>query len=213
MAKETAQQKDIKLAHRVLGESKATQIDTPAWMAKDIALDTIAQAVHVEQRRARIRRAHTKGRSEVRGGGRKPWKQKGTGRARAGSRRSPIWVGGGITFGPRARKERMLFQSKSQKRLALCGVLFAQAQREALEVVSLPDELPAKTKELVKMLGGVYGMLMIVDESHKDIARVAQNVPAVRVVLASRVTVKDVADAKTVWVDEKALPILESRCS
>jgi len=200
------------LAVRTFGEKKTVKEALPEWMVKQVSLSTIAQAVYVEQRRARIRRAHTKGRAEVRGGGRKPWKQKGTGRARAGSRRSPIWVGGGITFGPRARKERSLFQSKSQKRLALCGALFAQAQREALEVVKLPETVPVKTRDLVAKLNDAYSILMVVDESHKDIARAARNIPSVRVVLANRVTVRNIAEANTVWIDEKAMPILESRC-
>ena len=107
------------------GSGQAGTVATPeSWhlVASPILL---AQSIVVQRSRQRIRRAHTKDRSEVRGGGRKPWRQKGTGRARHGSIRSPIWVGGGVTFGPRSRSEYTGSLPKAKKRRALSGA-FAQ---------------------------------------------------------------------------------------
>src|SRR3989344_4420590 len=92
----------------VMGEQKQGEAPLPDFLTGTVSPLLLAQVRHTQRKRSRVRRAHTKERAEVRGGGRKPWKQKGTGRARHASTRSPIWVGGGTTFGPRVRKERVL---------------------------------------------------------------------------------------------------------
>src|SRR5687767_13595733 len=103
----TTKKKTPELIRRIFGEKKVTKVAAPAFLAVAASPLLLAQALHTSRKRTRIRRAHTKERAEVRGGGRKPWKQKGTGRSRHGSSRSPIWVGGGTTFGPRSRHERI----------------------------------------------------------------------------------------------------------
>lgn len=105
----------------------------------------LTQAVLVERNRERIKRAHTKSRDEKRGGGAKPWKQKGTGRARHGSRRSPLWVGGGVTFGPKANKSVNLFMPKDLKKRALTKALAMHIESGSMCVLQL-DELPKKNK-------------------------------------------------------------------
>jgi large subunit ribosomal protein L4 len=109
--------------------------------------DLVHEVVVGMQANARAGTAHTKDRSEVRGGGKKPWRQKGTGRARHGSRRSPIWTGGGVTFGPRTEKDFSVKINKKVKQKALASVLSKKlADNEVFFVDSLAMEEP-KTKE------------------------------------------------------------------
>lgn len=190
---------------------KKVNIKLPESLFVEAESALLAQAVHTEQKRGRIRRAHTKERAEVRGGGRKPWKQKGTGRARHASIRSPIWVGGGTTFGPRTRKERVVSLPSAMARKALCGAFALQAKRKTLEFVEMGDKASDKTSAAAKVFSKP-GTLLLLDESHKDSARAVRNLRNVKVSLASRVTAGQVLAAQRVWVDTASLPTLEKRC-
>jgi len=136
--------------------TKAGDIDLPEEI---FGLDMNESLVHqvyvsmISNKRANI--AHTKDRSEVRGGGKKPWKQKGTGRARVGSNRSPIWIGGGITFGPRNEKNFKKKINKKMKSKALFTIL-SQKMRdgEIIFVDSLSFDAP-KTKEAASVLANL----------------------------------------------------------
>jgi large subunit ribosomal protein L4 len=99
--------------------------------------------------------AHTKTKGEVRGGGKKPWKQKGTGRARHGSSRSPIWVGGGITFGPRSERDYTVKVNKKVKDKALCMVLTDKFKNNEIVVVDKFDLAEPKTKLFVGIVGNL----------------------------------------------------------
>lgn len=107
------------------------------------------------QANARAGTAHTKDRSEVRGGGKKPWRQKGTGRARHGSRRSPIWTGGGVTFGPRNEKDYSVKLNKKARRKALASVLskkYAEGEVLFLSPLSFAEPKTAAAKSLITTL-------------------------------------------------------------
>jgi len=197
---------------RELGSGKKdSEMKMPAWLQVEVSPHLLSQAAHTSNKRTRIRRAHTKERAEVRGGGAKPWRQKGTGRARHGSRRSPIWVGGGVTFGPRSRKERVLRMPVSMRRRALAGALGNQVQSGKLEVVKLDKQVAEKTKELAAAIGKVRGLLIVVALEHAGLARVAANLPNVKVVRDDMVTIEEVLTARQIWIDEASLPQLAQR--
>ena len=191
---------------------KKTRITPSEFLKTNADPALLAQAAHEEIKRQRIRRAHTKERAEVRGGGRKPWRQKGTGRARHASIRSPIWVGGGTTFGPRSRKERVLSLSKTMARRALGGALAVHAERKTLEWFEVNDAaLPQKTRDVAEFFTAA-GTLVLLAEDHADLARAVRNLPNVRLVRASKVTARQILNAQRVWVDAAGLPELEKRC-
>ena len=120
---------DVTLPESVLGVT---------WNA-----DLVHEVVVGMQANAREGTAHTKDRSEVRGGGRKPWKQKGTGRARHGSRRSPIWTGGGVTFGPRSEKDYSVKINKKVRAKAFAAVMSKKlADNEVIFIDTLAMETP-----------------------------------------------------------------------
>jgi large subunit ribosomal protein L4 len=193
------------LSGAVKGEAVITDI-----IGKDISDKLLTQAVLIERNRDRIKRAHTKSRDEVRGGGAKPWKQKGTGRARHGSRRSPIWVGGGITFGPKANKSVNLFMPADLKKRALGRAFAAHIEASSMCFLVL-NELPKKTKELIEQIGNAKKLLVIVDEKQSDLIRVAKNIQSVQVKQVSQVRVQDVVQAMNVWVSVESVKELESR--
>lgn len=137
------------------------------------------EAVVMQLANCRQGTASTKTRGEVRGGGKKPWKQKGTGRARAGSIRSPLWRGGGITFGPRPRTYAQRFP-KQKARFALYGALTAKLQEGALMVVDDFSLTEPKTRALMDMLKGLHlegKTLILMDSPSIALERSARNVP------------------------------------
>ncbi len=156
-------------------------------------------AVQVYQSNMRQATAKTKTRAEVRGGGKKPWRQKGTGRARAGSNRSPIWVGGGTVFGPSGTQNYKLSMNKKSHELAVKSALSVKAA--AKDIVLLSSLEVAKTKEFVAVLTAlnVEGKALVVlneeAENNELIVKAARNVPGVKVVLTNNVCVYDILNA------------------
>ncbi|MEM8637344.1 MAG: 50S ribosomal protein L4 [Cyanobacteria bacterium P01_G01_bin.54] len=153
--------------------------------------------------------ASSKTRAEVRGGGRKPWRQKGTGRARAGSIRSPLWRGGGIIFGPKPRDYTQKMNRK-ERRLALRTAVMSRA--EDLVVVSAFSEQlnQPKTKELVQALSrwGITAsekVLLIVHEKHENLYLSSRNLPKLRLILATQLNVFDLLHADKVVATEAAI--------
>lgn len=198
---------------RTLGKkSEKDTVSVPEFFTEALPV-LIARTIHTTHKRMRIRRAHTKGRSEVQGGGRKPWKQKGTGRSRHGSIRSPLWVGGGITFGPRSRKTSIPKTQLKERRRSLSGAFAMHVQNGSLSLLNVSDKVPTKTKEMAKHMKGVRSVLIVVDDSNRALAKVVANIPTIRVRFASVVIPKDIVEAHAVWVDDAALETLKIRCT
>jgi len=158
-----------------------------------IEMEKGAQAVHdtvvahLAQRRAGT--ASTKTRAEVRGGGAKPYVQKGTGRARAGSNRSPIWGGGGVIFGPKPRKYRKKV-NKKVKRLALKRAFSERINDDEVVILDNCDLSEPKTKNFVKLMDDCnlpLDALVVVDEVSRNLRLATRNIPAVDVTTASSV--------------------------
>ncbi len=141
--------------------------------------------------------AHTKDRSEVRGGGKKPWRQKGTGRARHGSSRSPIWSGGGVTFGPIKDRVFALKVNKGTKRLAFAMVLTDKVQDKALIAVKDFALAAAKTKLVAAMRqalpGATQSALLVLAPGEEMMARAAKNIEGTDIIRAGSLNVRDIA--------------------
>lgn len=158
--------------------------------------------------------ASTKGRSEVRGGGRKPWRQKGTGRARSGSSRSPLWRGGGVVFGPKPRSYAYKVPKKV-RRLALKMALSSKlANGQLLVLDQYPYETP-KTKDFVRVLENlqINKVLFITPEEHEALVLSSRNVPYVQVMRTEGLNVYDILRYDYLVVFQPAISQIEARLS
>lgn len=171
----------------------------------------IFDAVQVEQANARQATAKTKKRHEVSGGGKKPWRQKGTGRARAGSTRSPIWVGGGNVFGPVGNQNFKLSQNKKEHRLALKSALSLKT-KDGLVVVDEIKFEGAKTKSFVAMLDALKvgrKVLVVVDSINDDMYASARNLGWVKLVTSDNVSVVDLLNVDSLIMSQAAVKKIE----
>jgi len=170
------------------------------------------QAVTRELADRRAGTHDTKGRSEVSGGGRKPWKQKGTGRARQGSTRAVQWKGGGKPFGPTPRKYTK-DMPREMRRLALRAAVSAKIAAGELAAVETLDVRDGKTKSLVGRLAGLgasgVSTLLVVRELDQALARAARNVPWITVETPSHVSVYQLLHARRVVCERASLVALE----
>ena len=152
------------------------------------------QALVRQLSNARVGTHKTKSRGEVRGGGKKPWRQKGTGRARQGSTRAPQWIGGGTVFGPTPRKYTKAMPKKMH-RAALRSALSVKAEAAQIVVLDGLSMAEAKTKQAVAMINalGLTGqsVLLIVAEKDANVVRSVNNLPKVKLVLSSYLNVRD----------------------
>ena len=162
--------------------------------------------------------ASTKTRAEVRGGGKKPWKQKGTGRARAGSIRSPLWVGGGITFGPKPRSFKSKIPQKARN-LALAQAIVTKADSLVI-LKNLPEVKDCKTKNFVSAINSLSltntPLLIIASEKERhfnEVKRASGNIPDIVVCDCNFVGVWDILKVKTLAITEHALKEFEKRFS
>ena len=168
-------------------------------------------AVQVEQSNARQATAKTKVRHEVSGGGKKPFRQKGTGRARAGTTRSPIWVGGGTVFGPDGNQNYKISQNKKAHKLALKSALSLKA-KDGLVVVDDLDFEEKKTKEFLKVMDALKvgnKVLVVVDEISENTFYNAANVNWVKLVTVDNVSVLDLLNVDTAVFTKSAVENLQ----
>ncbi len=177
----------------------------------------LAEAVRVHQNNSRAGTSHTKTRGEVSGGGKKPWKQKGTGRARAGSTRSPIWRHGGITFGPRSNQYWELKMNKKAKTKALFMTLSDKVANKQFIIVDQIDLPAAKTKEFVKILQGFRKSvqtigkkpLLVMAKKDDKLVQSSRNVASLNTIFANSLNILDILKADTVIAMKDSLGVIE----
>jgi len=172
----------------------------------------VAEVVEAQRASGRQLLAHVKERGEVRGGGRKPWRQKGTGRARHGSIRSPLWRGGGVTFGPRKARAYGKKINKKVRRAALRMVLSDKAANGKLVVI---DALPVEGKTKVmaglrKILpGSGRKMLISLDKKDDTVIRALSNLPKTDVISVKSLNVLDLLNREYLLVTKNAISVIE----
>ncbi len=190
---------------------KTTELPSGIFEAP-VKADLMHQAFVRQMTNARQGTRSTKGRSDVSGGGRKPWRQKGTGRARHGSRRSPIWVGGGKVHTPKP-KEFNLRMPKKMRRAALRSALSVKAsQSEILVLDELKIEAP-KTKEMAETLQTLVGessALIILPERDEVIEKSVRNLPRAKTVNAYYLNVRDLLSFERVILPLNAVDVIDS---
>lgn len=170
------------------------------------------QVVVMQLRNRRAGTASTKTKGLVRGGGKKPWRQKGTGRARAGSIRSPLWVGGGTIFGPQAKNYSSRLPRKA-RRQALLSALSSKNQDGKIIVVDKLDLDEAKTKQMVKVLQDlqVQNALIVIPQADEKVERSARNLRGVKVLRVEGLNVYDLIRYEHLILTGEALKLLEQR--
>lgn len=173
----------------------------------------IQQAIETQDANSRLALAHTKDRSEVSGGGKKPWRQKGTGRARHGSIRSPLWAGGGVTFGPRNTRNYRSKMNIRAKRKALLGTLSEKAAEGKIVVLENIAMDAPKTKTLMtllKKLPGSTPTLLVLPAAAHAVQKSTANVPDVTTILANSLNVRAVLTAQRIVIARDGLKMIRT---
>ena len=197
---------------KVLGGSKSVDLDAAAFGARFNG-PLVHESVRAELNARRRGTAATKTRGKVRGGGAKPWRQKGTGRARQGSIRAPHFAGGGIVFGPTPRHYTIKINRK-ERRAALRSVLSVHAERDTLAILDPSGFDEPSTRAAAGLLGDWAGggsVLVVLAEEQARVALSFRNLPRVSVLPATGVGVADLVGAARVLLTEQALAQLTAR--
>ena len=198
----------------------------PAVFDVKAAEALVHQAAIAQMSNERQVLAHTKTKGEVRGGGRKPWRQKGTGRARAGSTRSPLWKGGGITFGPRADRNFSKKINTKMRQKALLGVLSDKVKNNNLILIDKIELAAAKTKQAaliinnfaVKVTGEKKNIkkpqiLLIISGKDETTERAMKNLAAVKLLKVNNINILDLLKHKNLMLTLEAVKKLEKQYS
>ena len=171
----------------------------------------VHQAVVMQMAAQRLGTHATKTRGLVRGGGRKPWKQKGTGRARSGSTRSPIWVGGGTVFGPTPRSYAFRMPRK-QRRLAIKCALSDKVASGDFVVLDSLDFAAPKTKDVVKMLNDFSvdkKVLFVTADAVENVEKSSRNIPGVKAISSCGLNVYDILNHNKLFITKDAITRIE----
>jgi large subunit ribosomal protein L4 len=176
----------------------------------EVKTHLIHEVVKMQLASRRMGTASTKNRSAVRGGGKKPWRQKGTGRARVGTIRSPLWKGGGVVFGPMPRDFSYRVPKKVRKG-ALRSALAMKAGEGKLLIVDKFDLKEAKTKEFIAILDSlsVNDGLIVIAQSDEMVERAARNIPFVKILRYEGLNVYDIMRYETLVLTQQAVEKLE----
>jgi large subunit ribosomal protein L4 len=198
----------------LLGATTKVKLDAAAF-GSPFNGPLVHQSVRAEQAARRRGTASTKTRGLVSGGGAKPWRQKGTGRARAGSNRSPIWTGGGIVFGPHPRSYTFKVNRKEQ-RAALRSALSLHAERSSIAIVDASAFTEPKTRQALALLeswGPPRPTLVVLADAESSAALSFRNLRRVAVLTAADVGVADLLGAASLVISEPALAALSARAA
>lgn len=185
------------------GEMEFPKVLEAGW--KPALVQQVALAMMANKRKPV---AHAKGRGEVRGGGKKPWAQKGTGRARQGSIRSPLWKGGGAAFGPNKEKNYSQKINKKMARQALLSVLTKKAKDGEVKVVDSFDVASRKTKNISAALNKVSAgrsKILVAPFAYKNFYLAARNLAKTKIMPMENLNVSDLLNFREVLIDKKSL--------
>ncbi|HCB93238.1 MAG TPA: 50S ribosomal protein L4 [Selenomonas sp.] len=195
------------IANNKVGELELNE----SFFGVEMNAGLLHQAVLMQLAAQRLGTHATKTRGFVRGGGRKPWRQKGTGHARSGSRRSPVWVGGGTVFGPHPRSYAFRMPRK-QRRLALKCALSDKVKSGDFIVLDNLDFDAPKTKQVVKLLGDFKvekKALFITAEEMLNVERSARNIPGVKAIHTLGLNVYDILNHDKLFITKDAITRIE----
>jgi large subunit ribosomal protein L4 len=199
-----------------LDGQKVREIELPARIFEaPIRLDLMHQAYVRQMANARLGTHKTKGRSEVSGGGKKPWRQKGTGRARQGSTRAPQWVGGGKVHTPKPR-DYSLAMPRKMRRAALRSALSVKAAEKNIIVLENLDLPEAKTRVmdsiLKKLIGEASALVLLArkDMTYEKVVRSVNNLPDVKALMANYLNIRDLMGFEKVILPVEALDVIEA---
>ncbi|MBA2740455.1 MAG: 50S ribosomal protein L4 [Actinobacteria bacterium] len=196
----------------VLGKKKEVSLETSVFAA-DVKPHLVHETVRAELNAARAGTKSTKSRGLVAGGRAKPWRQKGTGRARAGTSRAPHWTGGGVAFAPTMRSFEVKVNRKA-RRAALRGALSEHAKKGTLALVSGDSFSEPSTKQAVSLLGdweGKQPTLVVATEEEEALVKSFRNLDRVVVTVPAELEVASVVWARSLLVSEAALPLVLAR--
>lgn len=196
------------------GQKVSTVELSPAIFEAPVAVDLMHQAYTRQMANARLGTHDTKTRNEVAGGGRKPWRQKGTGRARQGSTRSPIWVGGGKVHTPHPRSYEQSMPKK-MRRAAVRSALSVKAAEANIVVVDRLAVAEPKTRLMAKALSVLAGdgsalILIPKKETYEDVVRSTNNIPDAKILLANYLNIRDLLQYDKLIVPVEVLDVISA---